>query len=71
MGQPGTKMPSALINRWSEEDISNILTFARTLPTETPKIGWFRRMMGRMGMGTGMGMGYKPKEHRGFGPITR
>lgn len=71
MGQPGTKMPSALINRWSEEDISNILTFARTLPTETPKTGWFRRIMGRMGMGMGHHEPYTPKEHRGFGPLTK
>jgi thiosulfate dehydrogenase len=50
MGQPGARMPSALINKWTEEDISNILAFTRTLPAEAPKTGWFRRMMGRMGM---------------------
>jgi thiosulfate dehydrogenase len=31
-GHPGTRMPSAIINKWSKNDINSILAFAMTLP---------------------------------------
>lgn len=68
-GQPGTRMPSAIINKWTEKNIGDLLTFARTLPTEAPRIGWFRRMMGGMGFGMGHQESFIPVKHRGYGPI--
>lgn len=38
-GQPGTRMPSAIINGWSEKDIRDLLSFAPTLPRDTSEIG--------------------------------
>lgn len=70
MGQPGTRMPSTVINEWTEKELSDLLTFARTLPKDKQKISWFRRMMG--GMGFGMGHHQEtltPLEYRGYGPI--
>ena len=68
-GQPGTRMPSAIINKWSEEDINDLLTFARTLPVEAQKISMFRRMMVRMGFGMCHHESYIPVKYRGYGPI--
>ncbi len=68
-GQPGTRMPSAIINTWREKDIRDLLSFARTLPTDTPQRGWFDRMKGAMGFGMRHHEGYIPNEYRGFGPI--
>lgn len=67
-GQPGTRMPSAIINDWSENDILDLLTFARTLPKDPSEIGWwgrFREGMGHRGMMHG---DYRPGSGRGFGP---
>lgn len=67
VGQPGTRMPSAILNEWSQRDILNLLSFARTLPKESPKFDWGRGW-GRRGM---MGMhqrDYAPGRGRGFGP---
>lgn len=73
MGQPGTRMPSAVINEWTEKELSDLLTFARTLPKDKPKISWFNRIMG--GMGFDMGKHHQetltPLEYRGYGPIIR
>ncbi len=68
-GQPGTRMPSAIINKWSEKDIRDLLVFAHTLPKDAPKIRWYRRMMGRMGFSMGHHKSYIPVKHRGYGPI--
>ncbi|MBU2591633.1 MAG: cytochrome c [Nitrospinae bacterium] len=45
-GQPGTRMPSAIINDWSEEDILDLLSFVRTLPKDTSEISWWSRRFG-------------------------
>lgn len=67
-GQPGTRMPSAIINDWSEKDILDLLSFARNLPKDTSEIGWWERFRGGMGH-HGMGHGdYRPGSGRGFGP---
>ncbi len=67
-GQPGTTMPSAIINEWSEKDILDILTFARTLPRDTSEIGWWRGFWGGMGHRRMMHQDYRPGSGRGFGP---
>jgi thiosulfate dehydrogenase len=67
VGQPGTRMPSAILNEWSEKDILNLLSFARTLPKDSSEVNWGRGW-GRKGM---MGMhhrDYAPGRGRGFGP---
>ena len=67
-GQPGTRMPSAVINEWSEKDILDLLSFARTLPRDASDIGWVRRW-GRRMMAFGMHhRNYAPGKGRGFGP---
>jgi thiosulfate dehydrogenase len=67
-GQPGTRMPSAIINDWSEKDILDLLTFARTLPKDTSEIGWWGRFRGGMGHHGMMHGDYRPGSGRGFGP---
>ncbi|MBN2397866.1 MAG: cytochrome c [Deltaproteobacteria bacterium] len=66
-GQPGTRMPAAIINDWSEKDILDLLSFSRTLPRDTSEIGWWGRTggMGHRGMMPG---DYRPGSGRGFGP---
>ena len=35
VGQPGTEMPSSVINsKWSDKDVVDVLTHAQTLPTK-------------------------------------
>ena len=60
-GQPGTKMPAAVMNQWSEDDIFNLLAFSQTLPHSNEESGFFRQMMTWVG-----------SEHmgRGFGPSS-
>lgn len=67
-GQPGTTMPSAIINEWSEKDIIDLLAFARTLPKDTSEIGWWRGFWGGMGHHRMMHEDYRPGSGRGFGP---
>jgi cytochrome c553 len=64
-GQPGTRMSSGIINKWSDEDIRNLLTYVQTLPKEKPKKGWFDRIKMMIGLGE---KSYAHEEHRGFGP---
>lgn len=67
-GQPGTRMPSAIINEWSEKEILDLLNFARTLPKNDSEISGgshYRGHMGRRGM---MHRDYRPGSGRGFGP---
>ena len=68
-GQPGTRMPSAIINEWKEQDIRDLLAFARTLPTDTPQISWFARIKRGMGFGKDHHERNIANEYRGFGPI--
>ena len=63
-GQPGTRMPSAIINGWSEREILDLLSFARTLPKDASGSGWWGGR-GRHGMMHG---DYRPGSGRGFGP---
>ncbi|MDT8274402.1 MAG: cytochrome c, partial [Desulfomonilia bacterium] len=48
-GQPGTTMPSAIINEWSEKELLDLLAFSRTLPKDTTEIGWWRTFWGGFG----------------------
>jgi thiosulfate dehydrogenase len=67
-GQPGTRMLSGIINKWSDEDILNLLVYVQTLPKEMPEVGWFDRIMGTFGIGGEKQESRIPKEYRGFGP---
>lgn len=66
-GQPGTRMPSAIINRWSDKEIIDLLSYTRTLPKDFEEAGRFGHMMAGMGH---HGLVYAP-DTRGFGPIMR
>lgn len=67
-GQPGTKMSSGIINKWTDKDIRDLLVYARTLPTALPEPGWFDRIIETLGIGEKKQISYKPEEDRGFGP---
>ena len=72
-GQPGTRMRSGIILIWSDDNIRDLLAYARILPETPPGPGWFGRMMQGIGMRKG-GMGahhqwFLPEEGRGFGPM--
>jgi hypothetical protein len=60
LGQPGTRMPSAIINDWSKKDILDLLSFARTSPKDTSEIGWWGRFRGGMGHHGMMHGDYRP-----------
>lgn len=65
-GQPGTKMPSAIMNGWTDREIRDVLAYARTLPADAAKGRQGSRMMGMMhSNGTYTG------KTRGFGPLMR
>ena len=72
-GQPGTRMRSGIILKWSDDDIRNLLAYTRILPETPPGPGWFGRLMQRFGMhGGGMKNHHQwflPKKNRGFGPM--
>lgn len=70
-GQPGTRMPSSIMNKWSNDDILDLLSYVRTLPKDIPEVGWFTRIMGVMGMGRGHHDTVAHKVSRGFGPIKQ
>jgi thiosulfate dehydrogenase len=67
-GQPGTRMSAGIINKWSDEDIRNLLAYAQNLPNEKPEKGWFDRMLSVIGIGEKEHKSYMHEEHRGFGP---
>jgi len=58
---------SAIIDRWSDKDIINIVTYARTLPKDSEQAKAFGGNM----MGDGMGHHQPGTDSRGFGPITK
>lgn len=67
-GQPGSRMPSGIINEWSDKDIADLLSFSRTLPKDASDVGWGRGW-GRGFMGYGMhDRMFAPGRGRGFGP---
>jgi mono/diheme cytochrome c family protein len=67
-GQPGTRMPSAIINEWTEKEVLDLLSFARTLPRDASQIGWWKNFWGGMGHHRMMHGDYRPGSGRGFGP---
>ena len=73
-GQPGTRMRSAIILKWSDDDIRDLLVYARILPEEQPKLGWLSRMMQGLGMHRGGGhhkWSIGGEDGRGFGPMEQ
>lgn len=68
-GQPGTRMRSAIINKWSDANIRDLLSYARTLPSALPEPGFFSRLRRGMGFGMGHHDWFIPEDSRGFGPI--
>jgi thiosulfate dehydrogenase len=64
-GQPGTRMPSAIINKWRDKDIIDLLSYTRTLPKDFSDVSRFSHMMG------GMGHHQWSRDSRGFGPVTK
>jgi thiosulfate dehydrogenase len=66
-GQPGTRMSSGIINKWSNEEILDVLAYARTLPREKPGVGWFEGLLNAVGLGKEK-ESIIPESHRGFGP---
>lgn len=67
-GQPGTRMVSGIMNKFSEKDIRDLLTYSRSLPKEQPETGWFDRMLRAIGLGEKEHKSYMHEERRGFGP---
>jgi thiosulfate dehydrogenase len=67
-GQPGTRMPSATIDQWSDKTILDLLSFAQTLPKDKSEVGLWQRFwggkhhQGMMHRNNGLNSG------RGFGP---
>jgi thiosulfate dehydrogenase len=68
-GQPGTKMPSAIIHKWSDREILDLLTYVRTLPKDADEARRFGGMM--MGGGMGHHQWSGAGNTRGFGPIIK
>jgi len=66
-GQPGTKMPSAIMNGWSTENILDLLVYARTLPKDPEEADKF--------VSTIVGMDHphetSGEDYRGFGPLMK
>ncbi len=69
-GQPGTRMSSGIINKWSDDDLRNLLVYSQTLPRELPAKGWFARMLGAIGIGDKDHISHMHRAERGFGPKT-
>jgi hypothetical protein len=72
-GQPGTRMRSGIILKWTDDEIRDLLAYARILPEDPPGPGWLSRMMQGMGMRRGNvkvnHQWFLPGEGRGFGPM--
>ena len=66
-GQPGTRMSSGIINKWTSEDLLHLLKYTRTLPKVRPKAGWFDRIKISLGLIKGQ-ESMDVEENRGFGP---
>lgn len=66
-GQPGTKMISAIIDKWSDKDILDIAAYTRTLPKDLIEAKKFEGHM----MSGEMGHHQSGIDTRGFGPFTK
>jgi len=66
-GQPGTRMSAGIIDKWSTNDLLNLLAYARTLPKEKPQPGWLEKIKISLGMGKEQ-KSVIVEETRGFGP---
>ena len=66
-GQPGSRMSSGIINKWTDNDMRNLLKYSQSLPDKVPEMGWLDRAKEFFGMGKKK-TSYIPKEYRGFGP---
>lgn len=60
-GQPGTRMPSSIISHWQQNDILNLLAYARTLPADDSKPELSRHRMSWLSSDYNV---------RGFGPSS-
>jgi len=67
-GQPGTRMPSAIIDQWSEKTILDLLAFVQTLPKDESDVGLWQRFWGGMHHHGMMHRNYELSSGRGFGP---
>ena len=67
-GQPGTHMPSAIIDQWTEKDILDLLSFAQTLPKDESEVGLWQRFWGGRHHHGMMHRNYELSTGRGFGP---
>jgi thiosulfate dehydrogenase len=70
-GQPGTRMSSGIVYKWSEKDIRNVLAYSQTLPQKRTEPGWFERLFEKLGFGQQPHRSRILKEYRGFGPNTK
>jgi thiosulfate dehydrogenase len=70
-GQPGTKMVSVIIMKWNEQDIRDLLAYARTLPEDTKNRDWFSRLMEGLGFDMDHRKSFIPEEYRGYGPLMK
>ena len=66
-GQPGTRMSSGIINKWTSEDLLHLIKYTRTLPKARPKAGWFERVKISLGFSKGQ-ESLIVEGTRGFGP---
>ena len=67
-GQPETRMLSGIINKWTYNDIRNLLKYAKSLPKENPQRGCFDRIKDMIGFGEKDFKSYAHEKHRSFGP---
>ena len=67
-GQPGTRMPSAIIDQWGEKTILDLLNFAQTLPKDDSEVGLWQRFWGGRHHHGMMHRNYEFSSGRGFGP---
>ena len=70
-GQPGTKMQSGIVMGWNDQQICDLLTYARTMPQGIKNIDWLSRLMDSLGFDTDDHEGIIPDKHRGYGPLMR
>ena len=68
-GQPGTKMPSAIVSKWKDQDISDLLTYVRTLPADTKNSDWYSRLLNSLGYDMDHRGSLIPVQYRGYGPL--
>jgi thiosulfate dehydrogenase len=67
-GQPGTRMSSGIIYKWSDKDLQNLLIYSQTLPVKKPELNWYEKALKKIGYGKAELVSRIPQEYRGFGP---